>query len=140
MTRLATVLFVALAVQFSAATAPFVHAHGKAAHPGDHEHASVVHRHLAPHAEPGDHHDDEHDEGEPDGHRVLGLSVSSAAVFTAAGLTTRHQTRTALNAPVTPVVAIQAPAPGTAPPDHDVGRPIPHAPDLTSSPLRGPPR
>lgn len=134
------VLFVCLAVQLSAATAPFVHQHAAVA--GHHDdHASFVHRHLAPHGGDARHHDDDHDDGDPDGRRISVVSAASATLSgSPGGMSPRHQARAGLHAPVTPVVAIQAPAAGTAAPDHDVGRRVPHAPDLASSALRGPPR
>jgi hypothetical protein len=141
--RLAAVLFVCLAVQLSAATAPFVHQHARPGHHDDHDRtpAHVVHRHLTPHGGAGDHHDDDEEEGTAPQGDLAELTAWSAAVSAAAGVMSAHlETRATLNAPVTEVVAIEAPTVAAASPDEDVGSRVPRSPDFASSALRGPPR
>lgn len=133
--RLATVLFVSLAVQLSAATAPFVHQHGEA----------VVHRHLAPHAEAPEDHDKDGDHHEAaawaHGGHDFTLTYSGAGVSAAAGvMSARHETAAPPNVPDARAVEIHPPLHGAQSPDRDVGSPVPHAPDLASAVLRGPPR
>lgn len=132
--RLCLVLFVCLSVQLSAASAPFLHLHARAA-AGGHPDKAVVHRHA-----PSHHHSV--DDAPADDPQLDSASVASpdtVAAIALGGVTAKlPRTAASLAPPVAAPQAVAAPRPAI-PPD-DVGDALPNSPHSRSSSHRGPPR
>lgn len=142
--RLSLVWFVCVCLQTSALSAPFVHLHADAAHETDHHDGRVVHRHVAGHATPAQHH---HDHDESAGVRLSAVEASESVeasaeptTFAIGALSARPSVSAISLAPPEAVIEITQPAAPATPPPNDVGPPLSNAPDLSTSSLRGPPR
>lgn len=140
MKRFALILFICLAVQAGAVTAPFSHLHPQDSREGGHGEPLVVHRHLSPHTEHGDHHQVNHDAHHVDRDGAAAFRASAAVGVIALGaMDARPAAPTIRPVPAVTAVTVAPSLDSAAALDPDPDHRLPSEPDVSGTSLRGPP-